>query len=131
VRGERRLLEEKSKLLDKRELDLVERESEFNTRRRKDEEKLRNEEKRIFEMEIEAKKRVVHEKRLVDDMKQNAAREMASLELGNFKKMESIENQKSEIQAQRKEIEKEKLQMRNLSNTAMLDFQKKTDELKL
>jgi hypothetical protein len=60
-------------------LDLEERENEFNIQKRRSEEKLREEEKRVFQLEIDAKKRIANEKRTMEELKQTVATEMATL----------------------------------------------------
>lgn len=78
---------------------------------------------------MDSKKQVLHEKRALEEEKQAIAAELAGLELGNFKKIESVEMLKSEMEMRRRELEKERVEMRNINNQIMLDYQTKCDEL--
>lgn len=58
---------------------------------------MRNEQKRIVQYEMDAKKQILSQKRAIEEEKQSIAAEMATIEMGQYKKAQNMEQLKSQI----------------------------------
>lgn len=57
---------------------------------------------------MDVKKQIINEKRAIENEKQAMATELASLEMGNYRKTQDVELLRSQIDRQRAELDNEK-----------------------